>query len=528
MVALGIVIGYKMNERDEVPLLSQSAASSVGTGRVEQVIRYIEAKYVDSVNADLLVESAIKEVIEALDPHSAYIAPDDLTAIDRQIGGRYIGIGAESLPVDDTLHVRYIYEGSTAADLDIRPFDRILAIDDKTFVGPEVTQEDLARHLGKLRGEEVTLTLYRPSANETIKLPFVVQEQQLKTITAVSMMDSLCGYIRIDRFSNNTYEDFMTGLERLIRDHRARHLVIDVRDNPGGLLVEAVDILSQLFVEKGNMLVYTQDKNGRENKYKSTGKPFFPIDKIAIVVNENSASSSEILAGAIQDWDRGVIVGRRTFGKGLIQDQYRLSNQSAIRLTTARYYTPSGRSIQRKYDAGNGGIEYGDDWYNRYESGELFFKDSVAVDDSMRYETMRYRRTIRGGGGITPDIFVGLDTIDVSLHQEKIDESVATIAYQYASTYGTTLPDDVTQYITDWRVPGGLVVQLQDKLGRDRDPALFSNLDKTTLDQWSTSIKHEIGAIKYGPEQVDYLRSLDVEVIAARDYLISDLELIDL
>lgn len=527
MVALGILIGYKMNERDEVPLLARSTASSVGTGRVEQVIRYIEAKYVDSINADRLVESAIKEVIEELDPHSAYISADDLSAMDRQIGGRYAGIGAEVIVIDDTLHVKYVQPSTTAAELDLRPYDRLLAINDQTLIGADITSQGLSHTLAQLRGESATLTVYRPSTSETLSLSFVVQEQKLQTVSAVAMMDSLCGYIRIDRFSNQTYEDFMTGMERLIRDHRARHLVIDVRDNPGGLLVEAVDILSQLFVEKGNMLVYTKDKNGRENKYKTTGKPFFPIDEIAVVVNENSASSSEILAGAIQDWDRGVIVGRRTFGKGLIQDQYRLSNESAIRLTTARYYTPSGRSIQRNYTSDDAAA-YDDDWYDRYESGELFYRDSLPVDQTTRYETMRYRRTIYGGGGVTPDIFVGLDTIDVTIHTETIKEAAAKVAYSYASASSTQLPDSVEEFIQDWQVPATLVETLTDLLRKEHDSDLLDEMSTSTLDRWSTYIKHEIGAITYGPDKLDYLYTLDKEVIKARDYLISDLELIDL
>lgn len=409
MLAIGMLFGYKMNDRDQGSLIEfvDSDESPAAVGEIEELIRFIETRYVDSVDRDFLVEKAIKAVLGELDPHSVYISPDQLKSVNDEMEGTFRGIGVEIFYIEDTVNVISVIPDGPADNAGIKAFDKLISINDSIVAGQDLEFIDIRKMLRGDIGEELSIKLLDRDANEKIA-NIVINDIPVSSVKGGVMVDDITGYIKIDRFGSKTYSEFMDYFQTLTEKEGMKNIVIDLRDNPGGYLPQATNILSQLFKEKGNLLVYTKGNNDRKFEYKSTGKTFFPIDKVSILIDENSASGSEILAGAVQDWDRGVIVGRRSFGKGLVQEQYDLSNEGALRLTIARYYTPSGRSIQRTYEDMD---NYYNDYEDRYYSGELFNKDSIVNGDSDLFETKQLKRPVFGGGGISPDIFIPVDSI---------------------------------------------------------------------------------------------------------------------
>lgn len=409
MLALGMLFGYKMNDRDQGSLIEfiDQDTQPAAVGEIEELIRFIETRYVDSVDRDFLVEKAIKAVLGELDPHSVYISPEQLKSVNDEMEGTFRGIGVEIFYIEDTVNVISVIPDGPADRAGIKPFDKLISINDSIVAGQDLAFSEIRKMLRGDIGEELKIKLFDRDQEEKIA-DIVINDIPVSSVKGGIMVDDKTGYIKVDRFGSKTYSEFMDYFQTLTEKDGMKNIVIDLRDNPGGYLPQATNILSQLFKEKGNLLVYTKGNNDRKFEYKSTGKTFFPIDKVSVLIDENSASGSEILAGAIQDWDRGVIVGRRSFGKGLVQEQYDLSNEGALRLTIARYYTPSGRSIQRTYEDMD---SYYTDYEVRYYSGELFSEDSIARGDSNLYETMELKRPVFGGGGITPDIFVPVDSI---------------------------------------------------------------------------------------------------------------------
>lgn len=409
MLAIGMLFGYKMNDRDQgnlIDFVSEDSAPAA-VGEIEELIRFIETRYVDSIDRDFLVEKAIKSVLGELDPHSVYITPEQLKSVNDEMEGTFRGIGVEIFYIDDTVNIISTIPDGPADMAGIKPFDKLIGINDSIVAGQSLKFSEIRKMLRGDIGDELTIKLLDENNAEKIA-DIVINDIPVSSVKGGVMIDDLTGYIKVDRFGSKTYSEFMDHFQTLTEKEGMKNVVIDLRDNPGGYLPQATNILSQLFKEKGNLLVYTKGNNDRKFEYKSTGKTFFPIDKVSVLIDENSASGSEILAGAIQDWDRGVIVGRRSFGKGLVQEQYDLSNNGALRLTIARYYTPSGRSIQRTYEDMD---SYYTDYEDRYYSGEFFSEDSIAKGNSKKYETMELKRPVFGGGGITPDIFVPIDSI---------------------------------------------------------------------------------------------------------------------
>lgn len=409
MLAIGMLFGYKMNDRDQGSLIEfvDEGAKPAAVGEIEELIRFIETRYVDSIDRDFLVEKAITAVLGELDPHSVYITPEQLRSVNDEMEGTFRGIGVEIFYIDDTVNVISTIEGGPAANAGVQPFDKLISINDSIVAGQGLAFSDIRKMLRGDIGDALQVKLI-DNENKVKTADIVISDVPVNSVKGGVMIDEETGYIKVDRFGSKTYSEFMDLFEGLTKDEGMKNIVIDLRDNPGGYLPQATNILSQLFKEKGNLLVYTKGNNDRKFEYKSTGKTFFPIEKISVLIDENSASGSEILAGAIQDWDRGVIVGRRSFGKGLVQEQYDLSNEGALRLTIARYYTPSGRSIQRTYEDMD---SYYTDYEERYYSGEFFSKDSINKGNPDLFETMELKRPVFGGGGITPDIFIPIDSI---------------------------------------------------------------------------------------------------------------------
>ncbi|PHN07948.1 S41 family peptidase [Flavilitoribacter nigricans] len=404
----GMFIGMQLQSAAPPMVVERGnlAGNSVGQGKIEELIRYIEAKYVDEVDRDKLIQEAIDEVLSKLDPHSTYFTAEELQEATEQLEGSFDGIGVEFMVVDDTIVIVSPLAGGPSEAVGILAGDKIISVEDSIIAGLELTNRDIVNFLRGERGSEVRIGVKRGNDSRIRHFNITRDKIPMNSVDIAYMLDEKTGYIKVNRFSATTYEEFMQGLEKLVEKEDMEDLVIDLRHNPGGYLQQATNILSQLFKDKDKLLVYTEGRAVSRNDYESSGRAFFDVDDIVVLIDEGSASASEILAGAVQDHDRGIIVGRRSFGKGLVQEQYRLRDGSALRLTVARYYTPSGRSIQKPY---NDLDQYNQDVIARYESGELTEADKMSIQDSTKYYTAD-GHVVYGGGGLFPDVFVPIDT----------------------------------------------------------------------------------------------------------------------
>jgi len=515
MLAVGMVFGYKMNDKADGELIEyiDDDTTPAAIGQIEQLIRFIETRYVDSIDRDYLVDKAINSILDELDPHSVYISPEQIEAVNNEMEGKFKGIGVEIYYINDTVNIIDVVPEGPADVAGIESFDQLISINDSIVAGTGMQFEDIRKMLRGDIGNTLNITLLNKDREEK-KLTLKIDDIPVSSVEGGVMIDQSTGYIKIDRFGAKTYKEFMDLLEPLTEDENLQNLIIDLRDNPGGYLPQATNILSQLFKNKGKLLVYTKGNNDRKFEYKSTGKVFFPIDKISVLINENSASGSEIMAGAIQDWDRGVIVGRRSFGKGLVQEQYDLSNGGALRLTVARYYTPSGRSIQRDYDDGE---DYYADYENRYFEGEFFSRDSIEFDDERVFETKSLGRPVYGGGGITPDIFIPQDSVMFDAFHAEVTSELPRFVF-------TQIKDLDQNSDVD-----GLTNQLYEKyISIKENPE-----NKAELKQFSSEIKRDIKASILNFLQNDdavfkFVLPLDPFVKASLDYFYSENQLTDL
>lgn len=361
--------------------------------------------YVDSVDKANLVEDAIKGMLEDLDPHSSYLDPDEVKRANEPLKGNFKGVGIEFNILKDTLMVVAVIEGGPSEKAGLRPGDRIITVDGENIAGIGLKNKDVT---DRLRGEEgsiVSLDILRKGSENLVPFEITRGKIPIFSLDAAFMVDKNIGYIKINRFSATTHDEFVKAMKQLKRKGMKK-LILDLQGNGGGYLMAAIQLGNE-FIDEDRLIVYTQNRFSRSDKYAFSHGMFENKDMV-VLVDEGSASASEILTGAIQDWDRGVIIGRRTFGKGLVQRPFRLPDGSEIRLTISRYYTPSGRSIQKSYENGRG--EYRKDLQHRVDHGELFYADSIEFPDSLKYKTLNYGRNVYGGGGIMPDIFVPLDT----------------------------------------------------------------------------------------------------------------------
>ncbi len=434
VMVLGMLIGLQMQPA-MAPNTTRIDAEQLmdviplGRGKVEEIIRYIDAKYVEEVDRDALVETAIEELLVELDPHSTYISAEELRLVNEQLEGNFEGIGIEFMIVDDTVRVVAALSGGPSEAAGILPGDRIVSIADSVIAGIGIDSEGVIRLLRGEEGTEVDVGILRGRERTIRHFHLKRARIPVRSVEAAYLVAPQTGYIKVNRFSANTYREFMEGLERLVEQEGMKHLIIDLRQNPGGYLQEAVKMLSQLFPEEDKLLVYTEGEHVSRTEYKSTGRPFYDIGKVVVLIDEGSASASEIVAGAIQDWDRGWIIGRRSFGKGLVQEQYMLRDGSALRLTVARYYTPSGRCIQRPYDD----LEaYEEEVMARYAHGEMLYADSIHFADTTHFFT-HGGRLVYGGGGIMPDIFIPIDTVQMMGSWIALRQHVPEFVFRYAT-----------------------------------------------------------------------------------------------
>jgi carboxyl-terminal processing protease len=401
-VAAGVFIGSKLNFNDTTEKIF---ATNSKKDKLNRLIDYIDFEYVDQVNTDSIVDVTVNGILENLDPHSVYIPVDQYADNADDMRGNFVGIGISFYPYKDSIAVIRSIEGGPAAKAGIKGGDRILYADAHKLFGAQMERDSITSYLKGAINSKVNLKVYRKGEKKLLNFDVKRKRVPLVSVDAAYKLTPAIGYIKINRFSETTYKEFEKALDRLI-DEGISKLVLDLRNNPGGYITTAEQVVDE-FLENNKLILITKNKNGEENKSYATRRGDFEDGQIYVLINENSASASEIVAGALQDNDKGIIIGRRSFGKGLVQREMALGDGSAVRLTIARYYTPTGRSIQKPYGEGND-IYYGD-YEKRYRNGELLHADSIKVADSLRFVTPK-GRIVYGGGGIIPDVFVPKDT----------------------------------------------------------------------------------------------------------------------
>ena len=390
----------------------------------------ISSLYVDSINEEKLVEDAIKGMLENLDPHSSYTDAKETKELEEPLQGEFSGVGIQFNMNKDTLYVIQTVPGGPSERVGVLAGDRIIYVNDTLIAGVKMKNSDIQKRLRGKKGTNVTIKVKRPGVNELITFRITRDNIPVHSIDACYMLDEQTGYLRISRFGAKTHDEMMESLKDL-RKQGMKQLIMDLSDNGGGYLNAAIDMCNE-FLERGQLMVYTEGVNSPRNEANANGWGDYKDLHMVVIVNQYSASAAEIFAGAMQDWDRAVIVGRRTFGKGLVQRPFKFEDGSMMRLTVARYYTPSGRCIQKPYNRGDKKA-YEHELMDRYNEGEYYSLDSIQFNDSLRYTTRLNGRTIYGGGGVMPDIFVPVDTSEYSTYYR--DMSAKGILNQFAIRY---------------------------------------------------------------------------------------------
>lgn len=377
-----------------------------GSKKFDALLQFISYAYVDSTNENKLVDDAIIAVLKELDPHSVYIPEDELKKMNEPLVGNFEGIGIQFNILHDTLMVVSPISGGPSEKVGITAGDKIIEVDGIGIAGIGLQNSDVQDKLRGKKGTKVVVGIRRRNVKEILHFTITRDMIPIYSVDASYMATDEIGYIKINRFANNTDEEFKEGLNKLLAQNM-KHLIIDLTGNGGGYLKTAIQLADEVLDDK-KLIVYTEGTKNPKQEYYTTSKGGFEKGKLVLLIDEGSASASEIVSGAIQDYDRGLIIGRRSFGKGLVQKPFTLPDGSAVRLTVARYYTPSGRCIQRPYDDGK--EEYYKEFSRRYKNGEYMNEDSIALPDSLKFKTINSQRTVYGGGGIMPDIFVPIDT----------------------------------------------------------------------------------------------------------------------
>ena len=399
-LAIGVMLGGLLNTSNQNHFFTKNNSKN----KLNKLIDFIDNEYVDNVNTDSIVNLTVDNILAKLDPHSVYIPPSEQAEVVESMKGDFVGIGVNFYMYNDSVAIIKPVENGPSAKAGIKAGDRILYADKTKLFGRKLPNDSLFSKLKGTVGSEIELTVYRKSERKKIKLIVKRDVISLKSVDVSVLLKNNTGYIKINRFAETTYGEFKKGLD-VLKKQGAKSLIIDLRDNGGGYMEEAIAIADELLKDR-QLIVFTKNKKGNTDKTFATEKGSFENGNVFVLINENSASASEILAGAIQDNDRGIIVGRRSFGKGLVQREMDFDDGSAVRLTIARYYTPTGRSIQKPYSKGN--EAYFKESDARFGNGELYEKESIKVSDSLKFITKK-GKIVYGGGGIVPDVFVPLE-----------------------------------------------------------------------------------------------------------------------
>lgn len=439
LLIIGIVLGYLINPGNRIKYGLKPYSES---NKIDEVLRVIQRDYVDTVNQKKLIESTLTDMLHNLDPHSTYIPAKEMKGISEEMSGNFDGIGIQFRLLNDTIYVVMPIPGGPSAKKGVRAGDRIVGVDGRDITKIKMTNDTVMKLLKGPRGTKVKLRIYRSAIDDFLDFEIIRDKIPMYSIDIAYMPATDIGYIKINRFAATTYDEFVDKTDILLAQGMEK-LIIDLRDNGGGYLTAATDLCND-FLTNGKTIVYTQGRSRAKEYIKASGNTRLKDVDVIILINEMSASASEITAGAIQDNDRGTIIGRRSFGKGLVQEQLEFADKSAIRLTVARYYTPTGRCIQKSYK--NGYRDYEKDLLNRYANDELINPDSIHFIDSLKYMTPG-GKVVYGGGGIMPDIFVPIDTS--SLFSYFNDLSGRGLIYQFSFEYLDAHREGVKSKYTD-------------------------------------------------------------------------------
>ena len=462
---------FRINNRENSPLRKPQFAEVA-----------INNLYVDSVDEQKLVEDAIRGMLDKLDPHSAYLTPKEVKDANEPLNGNFEGIGVQFNMMDDTLMVIQPVTKGPSEKVGIIAGDRIVSVNDTAIAGVSMSKEEIMKRLRGPKGTKVRLGVVRSGIKDRLLFTVVRDKIPVHSIDAAYMIRPGIGYIRIGNFGAQTYQEFVESLAKL-NEQGARDLILDLQENGGGYLKAAVDIADE-FLQQGDLIVYTEGRTTQRSEYRAHANGMFTDGKVVVLVDSYTASAAEIVTGAIQDQDRGFVVGRRTFGKGLVQRPLDLPDGSMIRLTVAHYYTPSGRCIQKPYTKG-GGKDYAMDMVNRLKSGELTNADSIHFADSLKFETLREHRTVYGGGGIMPDYYVPLDTtVYTRFHRELAAKSIVIQQnLRYVDNHRKELKKRWTSfddYKQNYEVPQSLIDDLLAEGKKQKiEPRSEAELEKT-------------------------------------------------
>ena len=452
-LAVGMFVGQQLprSSRHFKSSLEQTNSGSV----MDEIMQFVKARYVDTVDINSIKDKAIRNLLDQLDPHSVYITPEEATAVDEDMKGGFDGIGVEFIMLDDTIQIVTPLPGGPSERAGILAGDKIISINDSVVAHVKIDNGKIYKMLRGEKGSEVKLGIMRGNDHTIREFKVLRDRIPVNSVESAYMMDAQTGYVKVNRFTAKTYTEFMEAIRPLAEEKGMRNLVLDLRGNPGGYLEEATQMLSQFFPE-GKLLVYTEGRTDSRQEYNSNGRARFNIQQIVILIDEGSASASEIVAGAIQDHDRGWVIGRRSYGKGLVQEEYPLSNQGRLRLTVARYYTPSGRCIQRTYkDIKN----YGNEESNRLKSGELTDASKIKVEDTTKYYT-GMGRIVYSGGGITPDVFVPLDTSYFNTMFNEMNKHLPQFISRWLEPHKASIPAEEQQFVQSYKVGDDVVEAL--------------------------------------------------------------------
>lgn len=414
LIAAGFYMGLRFSD---LASGAESSSTYSNGNKLGEILGIIDAEYVDSLDMDSIIEKSIPKIVEELDPHSTYIPKDEVEAITADLQSSFSGIGIRFTIQEDTINISDVIRGGPSESAGILAGDKIITVNDTLFVGKGIcTNETAMKKLKGPKGSFVTLGLKRYGENKLVKVKIRRDDIKVESIEASYLIDNKWGYIQIQRFAENTYMEFLEAIFAIAQEN-PQGIILDFRGNGGGYLGVAVEMANQ-FLSANDVIVYTEGENSPTQTEKANGYGLFQNLPLVVLVDETSASASEIIAGTIQDNDRGIVIGRRTFGKGLVQKQIDLNDGSMMRLTIARYHTPSGRCIQKPYTKGDS-ESYAMDLIERYNNGEFFSKDSIHQNEELIYKTKK-GRTVFGGGGIMPDIFVSSDTTDVTPYTQEL------------------------------------------------------------------------------------------------------------
>jgi carboxyl-terminal processing protease len=451
LLAVALVLGLLIGNR-----LANNAGSGFSpaskSNKLDAILDLIQNAYVDSVSTDSLVEKTIPVMLKNLDPHTVYIPKKELVGVEEEMRGDFGGIGVQFSIQNDTVMVVDVISGGPSSRVGILPGDRIVKVNDSLLVGPGLKNEKVMSKLRGPKGTQVKVGIKRKGFADLFDFDITRGEIPIYSVDVSYMIDSVTGYIKVSRFGEKTYEEFMAGMEKLDQSGM-KNVIVDLRGNPGGYLNAVIRMVNE-FLDKGEMIVYTQGKASPRKNYMADTRGKYRDKGIEVLIDDFSASASEIFSGAIQDNDRGWIVGRRSFGKGLVQEQIPFNDGSALRLTVARYYTPSGRCIQKPYDKGTD--EYYKDIMERAVHGEFEKKDSIRYQDTVKYRTLS-GRVVYGGGGIMPDYFVPADTSGYSPYYSKVTQK--GLVYQFALDYA----DQNRKELSELKTPGEFETVLDQK-----------------------------------------------------------------